>query len=35
MQLMLANIVEQNIGQCLSEPEFHAESNDSGIIPPN
>ena len=35
MQLMLANIVEQNIGQHLSEPEFHAESNNSSLIPPN
>ena len=34
-RLLAANIVEQNIGQYLSEPEFHAESNDGGIIPPN
>ena len=34
-RLLAANIVEQNIGQHLSEPEFHAESNDGGLIPPN
>ena len=32
---MLANIVEQNIGQYLSESEFHAESNGGGVIRPN
>ena len=32
---LAANIVEQNIGQYLSEPEFHAESNNGGLIPPN
>ena len=34
-RLLAANIVEQNIGQHLSEPEFHAESNNSSLIPPN
>ena len=34
-RLLAANIVEQNIGQHLSEPEFHSESNDSSLIPPN
>jgi len=34
-RLLAANIVEQNVGQHLSEPEFHAESNDGSLIPPN
>ena len=32
---MLAEFVELNIEEHLSEPEFHAESNNSGLIPPN
>ena len=34
-RLLAANIVEQHVGQHLSEPEFHAESNNSSLIPPN
>ena len=34
-RLLAANIVEQNIGQYLSEPEFYAESNNSSLIPSN
>ena len=33
--LLAANIVEQNSGHHLSEPEFHAESNNSSLIPQN
>ena len=33
--LLAANIVEQHVGKHLSEPEFHAESNNSGLITPN
>ena len=33
--LLAANIVEQNIGQRLSESEFYADSNNSSLIPPN
>jgi len=32
---MLAEFVELNIEEYLFEPEFHAESNNSSIIPPN
>ena len=32
---LLAEFVELNIEEHLSEPEFHAESNNSGLIPPN
>ena len=32
---MLAEFVELNIEEYLSKPEFHAESNNSSIIPPN
>ena len=32
---LLAEFVELNIEEYLSEPEFHAESNNSGLIPPN
>jgi len=31
----MAKFVELNNEEYLSEPEFHAESNDGGIIPPN
>ena len=34
-RLLAANIVEQNIGQHLSEPEFHAESSSGGLVSPN
>jgi len=32
---MLAEFVELNIEEYLFEPEFHAESNNSSIIPQN